>query len=175
MNTTLVSLYRRVKNLHEEVYIPLVRARQGNNHANEKELADAAYVLREIERLANDIEKEARLSRELMEKLACAVVLETSNEDKIRTKYCTATLDLKTMRSIPKRDDLANYVPFMSSLGVDPAKVELDLVRPHWPSLVEHITSLERNGKNPPPGMGKDSYNLYRLIIRKKPGKEITD
>lgn len=173
MREKLVELYKLLRSTHAQAYVALQPERAlAQKTVDLKELADSAFALREIQALAKDIEKEARLAKEVYEKIACVVLLETTNDECIRTEYCHAKPLLKTMRSVPKKGT-PEYVEFCDAIGITPFAVEHDTARPHWPGLVEYVTECDRAGLNPPKGMGKDPYHVFSLTIRKKPGADI--
>lgn len=141
-----------------------------------KELADISYALLKSEQALVDLAKEIRMFKEIVDKSLCALWVQSGNPDPIRTEYVTASPGVKMMASLPRHNsDPERYAALMKYLGV---KAEFsqgvdgkDLVRPHWPGFVEHLTQLAEQGKPLPPGIDADkTYPVYQVSLRAKKG-----
>ncbi len=170
-------LHATVTECHEDVYTdlgkeiePLVRSCN-----NLEELVDTAYVLRETSKLCNDMRKMCDVLRELSEKICCVIAIKDESVGAIKTEYASGTPNVKMMASIPKKKTHPEkFAALMEHLGI-PAELweeESDVVRPHWPGFVNHLTALAAAGKPLPPGIDADkTYPVYSLDpLRKKKG-----
>lgn len=163
--------YRSLKAMHEAVFRDILRTREPveNRQIKSEDLVDMAYVLREMAALADDIRRECAAHQGLMEKAACIEwVVRNDPTGPIRGELAVGTPDLKQMSSLPKpKTEPAEYRAMMLYLGV-PENLH-DVVRPHWPAMVDWISDLTAQGKPLPPGIDlTKTYPVYRLRLLKK-------
>jgi hypothetical protein len=173
MNPKVVEIFKRVRDVHAEVYAELQQVHKDCNECGDiKELADQAYALREIYKYADDIRKEAEQTKRQCERLACFIYVAKNKDGPIRTPFATCTPTIKMMASIPsKRKEPERYHTFMSGLGLPDEIIAADACRVHWPSFVEYYSRLQEEGRPTPPGIdvSKD-YAVYSLTIRGQKG-----
>lgn len=166
-------MYVQAKKAHDEIYrlIALLKP-EVEKCRRKEELVDYAYALYEAHKFIDDLEGEVRRLKERAICLADALWVQESTGESIRTDYCTATPDIKMAANIPsqKRDPEA-FDAFMQHLGIKPElyKGESEVVRPHWPGLVEYVSALISQGKPLPPGVNMEKkYPVYKMSFRKK-------
>jgi len=187
MNPLLVKLFREARAMHESLVTADAELRRLINQTPCRETqADTAYALRETSKFADDVRKRCDELSALAQRLACVLSVAEQNTSTIRTERCSATLDIKSIATIPKQSTHPEqFAQLMEYLGVarhlwevpNEAEVEEEsermhaIVKPHFPGLVQHLNRMMAEGKPLPPGLDLDkTYNDYRLIIRKKKG-----
>ncbi len=167
-----IQIYDSTQLLHRTLIENIIRVRDSLAELPLKDMVDIAYALREISRLLDDGRKECAECIKLMERAMCIgwiqQCIQTGSDDPIRGEYAIGTTQTRQMMHIPKRDT-EEYESLLSWLGVP----NDGLVRPHWPSMVEHISELLSEGKTPPTGMTGKPYPVYSVVLRKK--KEFHD
>lgn len=152
----------------KESYIELLSDIQSEESTDE--LTDAAYVFNQAAALLHELQKNATATHEHLEKIVCARWVRESDGEPIRTEYCTATPKVGQCAKFPKKGE-PDYVTFLTDLGVPADIVGKDVLRPHWPGVVEHITSLAVTGRPMPKGLETDKvYSVFSLTIKKKKG-----
>jgi hypothetical protein len=177
MKAKLVDLYKRARDLHEE----FVRAdadlrKMVMTCASVEEHADTSYALRETADFVEDVRKRCEAIKKLAEQIACVLYTQMGMKDTIRTDYCSATPDIRTIVTIPRKSsDPENFGKLMTFLGVPPelwnAPEESTVVKPHWPGLMAHLHRMQIEGKPLPPGVDPNkTYPEYKLIVRKRKG-----
>jgi hypothetical protein len=172
MLTDFQQLYKRVSDDFKETYALLSALGKRCEHLNDmQELADGALACREVYRLADDTRKEVDKLRKLCERMACLLWVKDSDGEPIRTRFCTATPDVKIIASIPKRTTRPDdYARLMTHLGI-PVEMwdrDIEVVRPHWPGFVDYISKLTAQGLPMPPGIDPDrTYPEYHLRTRR--------
>lgn len=171
--------YRVTHNFHETTYSTLQDLIDAIRSTSDvKELADLAFALREISKLADDIRKVANAAKETAEKICCAIAIRDGDCDTIRTKYVTATPNVKMMADLPRRKrEPERWRELMIGLGVpeDALDGERPVVDVNWKGFVDHISDLAEQGKPLPPGIdpGK-TYPVYELSpMTKKKGSSL--
>lgn len=168
----------------KKMYVDLIRRigllRSAADAYPMEDLCDTACVLREISQVSDDIRKEASLLKDRCEKTAVFkwVKQGLNNPDElgpIKGELAMGTPNIKTMVPVPKptRDPEA-YIAMMLELGVDLSAVEQDLVRPHWPGLVDYLTLRQEQGLPTPECLkGKTQYEIMSLNpLRRLPRAE---
>lgn len=171
---------------HEEVY-KLLREHQAMIPSESvKELTDAAYAYREMEKYIDDIRKEVKATRERCEKTAALIHLRDLGvtSDKIETEYCSARINTRQMSSIPTFERKPEeYNKLMDFLGVDhnlrdqgkiltdQGEIETEVVKVNWQGFTDLLTRLAANGFPLPDGIDtKATFIEYSLHIRKRKG-----
>lgn len=173
MREDMVAVYQRLRNVHAEVYATVSQVREQMKQVCDiDEHADVVYACHETMKYLDDIRTEINKLNDQCEKIACAIWVREGTGETIRTSFCTVSPEVKIMASIPrKKTDPDSYNAFMRSLGVsdDVLRQPEDVVRPHWPGLVEYVSRLAAAGKPLPPGVDPDkTYPVYTLHIRAK-------
>ena len=125
--------------------------------------ADNAFALNECNKLVEDLGKELRKLLRLSEKLANMLSIQNGSIGPIRTEYVTASLRQKMAASIPPRDS-AEYADLCAYLGLPPNN---ELMRLHYPTLVNIITQAIENGETLPNGVGELNPEFH-LTLRKR-------
>lgn len=153
-----------------------LRLKLSEGQLTQKERVDAAYILREMADVYDDLRKELRATQELITKMVCAAWIkdsETLSPDSmnrsIRGELALGTPDIKFTANVPSASkDPELYKKFMTAMGVDESLH--GMIRPHWPSMREYISTELAAGHPPPPGINPDDlYPDYRLSLRKLP------
>lgn len=187
MKQSAQNLFRLAQTAHEEIYKLQTILQQEVSKCNSlTELADYAFAIDRSHELIEDCKKQLWKFREEINKKVCTLYMEQyinnpSKAGPIKTDHVTATPDIKTAPKIPKAGspewkqliDFLNIPDFGMSEKSNGEK-PLEVVRLHWPDLIEHLTNLDSQGKPPPPGINPASKTLvYKLTLRKK--KEVLD
>jgi hypothetical protein len=145
-----------VKLMHEEGHIT--------------ELADLAYVLRQLDDMIHDMHKKSASTYELAGRLLCLMWAKNGSDEPVRTPYCTITPKIKMAANLPKRGS-DEYIALLTSMGFTAEMLETDAVRPHWPGLTDFITQRLTEGRALPAGLNQAStYPVYGITILKKKG-----
>ena len=168
-------LCQAIREMHHEQYEFILEARKALAGMQPAALADLAFMLRESNKLVDDMRKEQNNLQEQVEKVACvrwvqANLNDGANAEPIRGEFVTATPDVKKMASLPRRSTNPEaYDALMTYLGIPKDVVEKDLMRCHWPAFTEHITELCAEGRPLPNGIDPSkTYDVYRLLLRKR-------
>lgn len=167
-----IEIYHKTRELHRVVVENLFRLQSELSSMSLEEMLDVAHGLKETFRALDDARKECEDVVKTLEQVMCLIWVKksvsTNSDEPIRSEYAIGTPRVKRMMHIPKRGT-EEYTTLMASMGV----VSEDLVRPHWPSMVDHVTSLLSSGGEPPPGMSGETYDIHAVTIRKR--KEFHD
>lgn len=146
------------------------------NEEDLEELADTAYMLREMATMLKRLRVKADKLGETAQARACAMGVQSDTEI-IRTPHCTATLDMKMNPKLPTRSrDPEGYAAMMDFLQVprglwDVPEDQHSAVDLKWPGMVDLVSNLVAEGKPLPPGVKPDSTKpLFRLLMRKRKG-----
>lgn len=171
MHALAIELFRTARDTHAKLHGLLLRLdKEVKNSHDLKELADIAYAVDEVRKLADDTRRESAAVNELSEKLCCALWTVMGSSEPIRTATVTATPDSKLIATLPSRKKQPEeYKTLMIGLGMAPEAADQDIFKPHWPGIMDHITRLASEGKPLPPGIdpGK-TYTQYKLVFRAK-------
>jgi len=172
----LVELFKQAQSLHARfIEVDLEVRRKLNGCADIETHVDAAYALREISEFADALRKKANATKQTAESLAIMINTANGSADTIRTEYCTASTDVKTLVSIPTRSKKPEeFGKLMDWLGVpEPLHSGGDraVVEPNWPGLIEHINKALAEGRPLPPGVDPNkTYSESKLIIKRRKG-----
>ena len=168
MDAHLVQIYKLTRQWYEETYREL-RNINPQNYNTQTEAADAAYAMRELHKWCDDMRKEAQRLKDTCDRIACVLWIANGGLHKsIKTSYCTATPEIRQRATIPKKDtDPDNFWALMDYLGIPREAAESDIVRFHWPGVVEYLTEQAAQGLPTPPGIQPDAtHPVYSLRIR---------
>lgn len=180
MRPQLQSLYLLARELHQasveaEVATQTFLSQCGDKH----DAADAAYALREVHDLCDDVKRRCHRLNAAAQRLGASLQLADGSPEAIRTDHCTATPKMRTIVSMPKRSTHPKeFGALMSHMGVPRQLWEArdgdenkEAVRPHWPGMIDLIADLLAEGKPMPPGIDPNkTYAEYTLVIRGKKG-----
>ncbi len=162
-----VKVYETAKTLHRELYQQLNEVKVLlPKLTDDKEIADATYALRKAREYLDDVRQQLFGQEELGVKMTCAAYVRNMNGEPIRTPYCIASPDVKTMVPLPKPGTEA-YPAFMQELGVPEHLWKTDVVRTYWPGLVEFVNTNLSEGK-PLPKYADVSraYSVFKCTYR---------
>ena len=171
-------MYRKVADSHRRLLADLQSVRQATaagRVADLPELADQVLAMKECQKLADDQAKDLQKVVELTERTLCLLWAQGTSGEPIRTEHTTVTPRVKMAVQLPKqRTDPEGYAAIMGYFGVNKLATEGELLRAHWPSMVEHVSELLSAGKPLPPGIDPSrTYPVYATTARKK--KEVVD
>lgn len=169
------TVFETAKQTHEEIYNSLKQLTAQTRQETEINiLVDRIYALREAAKLLDDTRKECNRLADFATRLACLIWAQGDSSEPIRTEYCTGSPDVQMSVNIPnkKRDPVA-FCNLMKFLGV-PENLyltESEIVRPHWPGLVEMLTARLSKGLPLPEGIDVNAtVPIYKITIRGKKG-----
>lgn len=138
------------------------------------EMADTAFVLKEVAALADHIRKECNRELALLSQIFTAMWAMSPEVDgkAVSTDYCTVYPDPVKRAAIPsftKSPD--EYALLMRDIGIPENVIKDGLVMLHWDRYGDYLTNLERTGAPPIEGSrAQRLYTEFRLRIRRKRG-----
>lgn len=163
MHREAKSLYADTRIAHASVFNRLLRLQAVVAGESAEELVDVIYALREAAELLDDARKECNRLSEVAQRLACVAWMQTDGSP-VRTDYCIGSPDVKQTASTP-RPGSPEYDQLIEFFGV-PASSPF---RPHWPSMVDAISELGKQGKPLPPGIDPTKMmTVFKVTVRKK-------
>lgn len=176
MKTELIELFEKNSALHAETHRTLRAIRAELESLSAKgmgELAETALVAAEIRKLVDDTSGECGVLRRECEQMACMMWIQSGSNGPIRTEYVTASADIKMQAKLPdRRIDPAGFARLMEHLQVPRELWDVPVecsaaVQPHWPGMLEYISTLIGTGRPLPPGVDATTlYPIYKLILR---------
>ena len=142
-----------MKELHQEVYLTLGRLK--SELIREKNLEDATDtigVLKKTFDMIKDLKMEVDRCTEQMEKVVCALYIRSPiMGEPIRGEWVTGSPYPRSVFKFPSmKSDPEAYMNWMRQMGVPDDVIASGAVRPHYPSMVEHLNKLEAEGKQLP-------------------------
>ncbi len=173
MHTSAKLLYIQARKSHREIYEQLIKLKEDvATEVSETELADVAFALERSIRYLEDIRKELSKTNSHIKTMACLKWTEnqatTMDGQPIRTAYCTATPEVKMYAPFPIKKDKDGWDELMKWLGIPKEISDKEIVRPHYPAMLELCTELSREGKPLPPGVDPSKKKAqYDLKMRK--------
>lgn len=195
MKESAKTLFRNAKESHEIVYKRLSELRQEIEKCNNYvELCDYAFAVHESHEYIEDIKKELWKLRESINKKVDELWLQAAIKGgrdfprSIHTDYVTATPDIKQAPNIPsQKSDPKAYKELMDYLKIDTSDwpehpdsnkiekgdnnetIKSEVVKIHWPGLVNLVTERMSAGLPVPPGINISKLvPVYKLTLRKK-------
>lgn len=170
-------LYSKTLQFYIAVYQDIQGYREETSRLNSiQDQADLAYVVREIEKLLDDIRKEVGKLERQSHMLSAVLWLKDPtqlNENLwIETDYCKAKPKIEKSPVLPKfKSEPEEYAKMMRFFGVKEEHIPLDILRVHWKNMKEFINGRLVEGYSTPPGIDPDKlFTDYTLSIRKKKG-----
>ena len=167
-----VQTYGEIKSLFIKAYTELTEYRDKVKTLkyDERDLVNFVYVLRETSRYLDELRKEMNAVGDLCEKVCCAIFTKdalNSTETSIRASLATGTPKLRMQAKIPKRsDEPKKFYALMKHFGIDPKTADLDVMRIHWPSMRDSLSTTLAEGKPLPPGIDpEDTYPIYSVTV----------
>lgn len=173
MHISAKLLYARAKKLHEEIIRQMIDLKKYIEGCTEEtELADAAFALEKSAELIKDARKEIDKVGKLAKYKTCLVwtqnQLEIQDAQPIRTAYCTATPKVDMYVPMPTKKGNSGWDELMEHLGIPGWVADAELVRPHYPSMLEYTTECFAQAKPIPPGMDiEKKIPLHDLKFRR--------
>jgi len=173
------NIYRMTEKFYREVYDELAKlADEVKDETELPEMVDAAFAMREAEKLAKRIQVRMKANQEQAERKACHDAIEVYNSiEPIRTEYATGTPDMEMNVRVPSRKkELQEYARMMEALGIprelwDRGQENSPAVDVHWPGMVSMITERAAAGLPLPEGLGPNRTSvMYRLNLRRRRG-----
>jgi hypothetical protein len=171
---------KSIQNLHEDVFTMystcaarlnwLEKQLRANAH-NQEYCVDAAFALKELNKLVEDIGVEIRKRLELAESIVAYRWLIAESDEPIRTEYCTASVRIQLQPAMPPKDS-AELAAMYDWLGIEHNR---DIVRIHWPSLCKLVTELVEQSKPLPPGITPENLHNPRGRLTFYKRKEVTE
>lgn len=178
MRDEALSLYARMKQLHEDFYKELLTLRaQTKNPRSLEEIADTVFILKKTHELSNDLRKELDGATKLFEKLACLLVTQLNHFDTIRGELTSATPKCKMAVNFPSiSKDPEAYYDFCAALGIDRELASKEVFRLHWPGVSDYLSDLQAKGEKLPEGIDPDkTYPIYSLVCQPARGVSIDE
>lgn len=132
---------------------------------------DAAFALRELDKLIKDIGVEIRKRLDLAEQIVSFRWLIMDSDEPIRTDYCTASVRIQLQPALPPKDS-PELAALYEWLGVSQNQ---DVVKIHWPAFCKMVSARVEKSLPLPPGVTPETLHNPRghLTFYKK--KEVTE
>jgi hypothetical protein len=184
MPTDAVEMYKKTSKTHNEVFLLINNLRSvaaAGGASDILEIANVAYAIKQSLNLIESTRKDLNALHDQFCRLACvrwvqqvemAMTDGTEPEDNIKTDFCTATPDIKQIAAIPTRKrDPEGFASLMRFLEI-PESVwnvpeECEVVRPHFPGLVDMLSDRASKGLPLPAGIDPHkTYPQYKLVTR---------
>ncbi len=160
------------KKAHEALFAGVMRQRTSlaDDPVQQEALVDMVMIAKETAKLLKDMQVEWDALTQTMEKVICMRWVQDSlangaKGEPIRGDLAVGSPTVKSMVSLPKRGS-TEYIKMMHYLGIYGRSLRKDLVRAHWPGLVEHVSELMARGKEVPGCGGRTPYQLFRVAVR---------
>lgn len=189
MNENEKSLHESVTANHHNVYLLTQRLQEAIpeivQNGDMKTLADMAYAVSECEKMLDDSRKSCSRMKELLAKLIGAQWITLPEPVRIETEYCYVHPNVKPMVQIPNRNTKPElFERWMEAFNVpenlwkfrnEAGEIDMEtteLVRLHYPGIVDWIQKQLQDGKPLPSGVedGAEKYNIYTLRIHPRKG-----
>ena len=131
---------------------------------------DLIYVLRETSKQLDDLRKEANGVEAIMINIACLLYLTKGGRTPIRGKLAVGSPNVKMNARIPhmKRNP-EEFAALMKYFKIPIGPVEEGILKPYWPSMMEHFSKCAEEGRPLPPGVDPSSqYPEYKMRVSHK-------
>lgn len=178
MRDDVKQTFQTITTAYETIYSQLAQlARALVKETDPAHLADAAYAMREAEKMLKRLRIQADAVGITAQRVAC-IVLTKQDEEKVQTEYVVAHTDLTLHANVPSaRKEPEKFRAMMEYLEVPPDLWDYDdperdrVVSVSWPGFVQLLTERASEGKPLPPGIDvSDTKPIYRLKLRKRRG-----
>ena len=150
-------------------YMARLKGAISRNELSPESVLDACWLMFEIAKYAEDVEKEARKQRELLEKICCGVWVVRCAADPNAPGHLEGAIARGTPKlglgvNLPEKGS-EEYREFLAFLGLSEEQIDRDVVRPHWPHVQDLLTERAEQGLPTPPGIPADrTYPRYKLV-----------
>lgn len=136
-----------------------------------EELCDFGFFCRELEKLFDELRKEAKARKELCGQIIAYRLTQASLSDptlkmKVRGDFATGIPDVKIEMGLPKKFT-EEYYQITDHFDVPRKVAETGILKLDWKSVTEHCTKLVQDGKLLPKGFGKQ-YPKFTIVYRKR-------
>lgn len=180
---TALGAHSQLKGLQRVLATLVIETRQEaqRSELDAPSLVDLSWVLRELSKYGEQIEKECRLLRETLERVTCAVWVAQCAADPEAPADCRGEFAVGTPRArvvmCPPERGSDEYVRLMRHLGCPESLINADVLRPHYPHLCDLASALTSEGRPLPPGIdpGKTKPNFTLHSLRLQKGVNIED
>lgn len=167
------ALFKQLESLHLQIYEhqSLMEDRAKKSTYTIEDLVDLGYLSRITEELSDEVRKNSKKRRELMERmivLTWTMRAQTATPLPLTMKATLASASdvrVKTIAQLPEAGE-AGFKPLLASMGIPEEVINKGLVKLDWNSMVEHLTVLTEEGKPLPPGLGQ-TWKQYTCTFRK--------
>ena len=173
LDAELRQAYLQAKFLHDKLYILYQnKGKEVNANTDVKDMANMSFLLREIDKMLDQIGKDTRKLKKAIDMVACLKwAKDPEGPPKIQTEYCTATPDIKDGVRMPTDRSSPEYKALLSALGIDPDLS--NFVKISYKEMQLLADKLGEEGRPLPGGLLPTTYQTYELNIRARSGIEI--
>ena len=164
---------KEIERLHNNFLTIILEAKEQLQELPIEELCDAAYFIKKCGEVFKSLQIESDKFSGFAQRLACLRwMVDNDLPAKVDRPDYTATPDLKMQANIPSHSrEPEAYHALLSWIGVPEHAIKTELLRVHWPTLVEFLTERQADGKSLPPGVSPDKTKpQYLLRFRSKGG-----
>lgn len=137
----------------------------------ESDLVDCGYLLRQIERVLDEVRKDVKVRKELVGKLLCLLAIRDvarqanpTNADKVEGSLANGKLDMRMSAMLPKYGT-PEFAVAMADLKV-PEAAQL-ITRFDWKRVEDLVTELSKSGKPIPSWLTRVTPQ-YSVVYHKK-------
>jgi len=153
--------------------------RDGETGLSQEDRADLVYFVKHMFDIFDDLRKETRVSREMLDAIICTVwITQQSGERSVKGDLASAMPRLTTQPRIPSpKKEPTKYGQLLKNLGVTNEDViARGVLRLHWPSMVNWCTECSEQGLPLPAGVDpSDNESGYATTIRKRPDVDLDE
>lgn len=149
-----------------------------NNRVTESDLVDASYYLDRIHTITDEVRKESSSLKDTVDGIACVLYtmrcinLETPPTH-IEGSVARGIPDVRATVVLPTRGSV-EYLALLNALYTDEGAKASDVLRPHWPALMDYISARASQGLPTLPGIDPATLNtkgrITHLRLRKGVG-----
>jgi len=145
----------------------LIKSKQLKN----EELCDFGFICRELENILDELRKEVKARKELCGSIIAYRLVQASIQDpsikmKVQGQFASGTPDVKMQAALPHKFT-DEYYQITDYLKVPRDVASSGVLRLDWKQVTEFLTKRMNEGKEIPPGFGKQ-YPLYTTTYRKR-------
>ena len=168
-----VGVKDEVQSLYNLVYGFLAKNNEllKSKKLNNEELCDFGFFCRELEKLFDELRKEAKARKELAGQIIAYRRAQASLSDptiklQVQGQFATGSPDVKMEAALPKKFT-DEYYQLTDHFGVPRKVAETGVLRLDWKMCTEFLTQQMNDGKKIPEGFGKQ-YPRYTTVYRKR-------
>lgn len=136
-----------------------------------EDLCDFGFFSRELEKLFDELRKEAKARKELCGQIIAYRLTQASLSDptlkmKVQGEFATGTPDVKMEAALPTKFT-EDYYKITDHFNVPRDVAETGVLRLDWKRVTEFLTKQMNDGKPIPKGFGKQ-YPKFTTVYRKR-------